>query len=160
MKPIAEDISQILERLLQGPLRVEKATSGVETARLHLRSEAEPWSVSDLLAHLRACSDCWGASIVAMMTQDNPTRRYVSPRSWMRKPKYAQPEFKAALAAFTEERQKLVEALAALDEAGWARRGTFTGTSARRRDQTVLSYAQRIVNHEQPHLEQIESLLR
>jgi hypothetical protein len=95
-----------------------------------------------------------------MMTQDNPTRRYVSPRSWMRKPKYAQPEFKATLAAFTEERQKLVEALAALDEAGWARRGSFTGTSARRRDQTVLSYSQRIVNHEQPHLEQIESLLR
>ena len=95
MKPKSEDISRILELLSQGPLRLEKATRGVETARLHLRTDEEPWSVSDLLAHLRACSDCWGASIAAMMTQDNPTRRYVSPRSWMRKPKYAESEFKA-----------------------------------------------------------------
>ena len=160
MKPTSEDISRILERLTQGPIRLEKVTGGVQTSRLHLRSEAEPWSVSDILAHLRACSDCWGASIMAMLREDNPTRRYVSPRSWMRKPKDAEPAFKAALEAFTQERQKLVKVLAELDEADWARPGTFTGTSARQRDQTVLSYSERIVNHEQPHLDQIESLLR
>jgi hypothetical protein len=120
----------------------------------------EPWSVSDILAHLRACSDAWGNSIIAMMTRDNPTLRYVSPRSWMRKPKYRDQEFDAALKSFTQERQKLVKALADLDEAGWLCRGTFTGTSPRQRDQTVLSYSDRIVNHEQPHLDQIESLLR
>ena len=30
----------------------------------------------------------------------------------------------------------------------------------RQRDQTVFSYAERIVNHEQPHLKQIEALLQ
>ena len=50
--------------------------------------------------------------------------------------------------------------LAELDEAGWLRRATFTGVSVRQRDQTVLSYADRIVTHEQLHLDQIESLLR
>jgi hypothetical protein len=119
----------------------------------------EPWSVSDILAHLRACSDVWGNSIIAMITRDNPTLRYVSPRSWMRKPTYLEQEFDAALESFTQERQKLVKALAELDEAGWIRRGTFTGASPRQRDQTVLSYSDRIVNHEQPHLDQIESLL-
>ena len=85
--------------------------------------------------------------------------RYVSPRSWMRKPAYADPAFPSALESFTQERQKLVKTLLGLDGADWARPGTFTSTSARQRRQTVFSYAERIVNHEQPHLEQIESLL-
>lgn len=95
-----------------------------------------------------------------MITQDNPIMRYVSPRSWMRKPEYRDQEFHAALESFTEERQNLVKSLADLNEADWARRGTFTGASPRQRDQTVLSYSGRIVNHEQPHLDQVEALLR
>jgi uncharacterized damage-inducible protein DinB len=160
MKPVSEETGRILELLRQGPLRIAEATSGVRPTRLNLRTESEPWSVSDILAHLRACSDMWGNSIKAMLSQGNPSKRYVSPRSWMRKPKYAEEAFEAALDSFTQERQKLVKTLADLDAAGWARRGTFTGTSARQRDQTVLSYSERIVNHERPHLDQIESLLR
>jgi hypothetical protein len=160
MTPVSEDISRILELLTHAPLRLEKATRGVQTTRLYLRSDVEPWSVSDILAHLRACSDVWGNSIIAMITRDNPTLRYVSPRSWMRKPTYREQEFDAALESFTQERSKLVKALADLDQASWVRRGTFTGASPGQRDQTVLSYSGRIVNHEQPHLDQIESLLR
>src|SRR5262245_46580717 len=160
MKPISEDISRNLELLAQAPLRLEKATRGLQATQLYLRSDVEPWSVNDILAHLRACSDVWGNSIVAMITRDNPTLRYVSPRSWMNKPKYREQAFNVALVAFTQERQKLVQALADLDQAGWVRRATFTGVSARQRDQTVVSYSDRIVNHEQAHLDQIESLLR
>jgi hypothetical protein len=160
MTSVSDEISRILELLTQAPLRLEKATRGFQTPRLYLRSDVEPWSVSDILAHLRACSDVWGNSISAMITQDNPTMRYVSPRSWMSKPAYRDQEFDAALESFTQNRQKLVGALAGLDEAGWARRATFSGVSPRQRDQTVLSYSDRIVSHEQPHLDQIESLLR
>jgi hypothetical protein len=160
MKSLSEEINRAIELLTQAPLRLEKATRGVQTTQLHLRSDAEPWSVSDILAHLRACSDLWGNSIIAMITRDNPTLRYVSPRSWMKKPKYQVQDFDVALESFTQDRQKLVKMLAELDEAGWARRGIFTGNSPRQRDQTVLSYSERIVNHEQPHLEQIEALLR
>ena len=160
MKPISDDISRILKQLTQGSTRIETATRGMPSERLYLRSEEEPWSVSDIMAHLRTCSDVWGKSIIAMITQDHPTLRYVSPRSWMRKPPYADQEFATALEAFTQERQKLVEMLADLDEADWACRGTFTGTSPRQRDQTVFSYAERLANHEQRHLDQIESLLQ
>jgi uncharacterized damage-inducible protein DinB len=160
MKPASEDISHILELLTQAPFRLETATRGLSALRLDLRSDEEPWSISDILAHLRACSDIWGNSIISMITRDNPTLRYISPRSWMNKPKYREQAFDAALLAFAQERQKLVKMLAELDETSWLRRGTFTGTSARQRDQTVLSYSKRIVNHEQPHLDQIEALLR
>jgi hypothetical protein len=139
---------------------LKQATRGLPLARLYLRSDEEPWSINDILAHLRACSDVWGNSILAMIAQDNPTQRYVSPRAWMKKPLYWDQEFGTALASFTKERRKLVTTLTNLDAAGWARRGTFTGTSARGRDQTVLSYAERLVNHEQAHLDQIETLVR
>ncbi len=94
---VTDETIQILERLAQAPVRLENATRGVQPARLLLRSEEEPWSVGDILAHLRACSDVWGGSIEAMLTQDNPTQRYVSPRSFMDKPRYQDQEFEAAL---------------------------------------------------------------
>jgi hypothetical protein len=159
MPPTPGSATRILDLLAQAPLRLEKATHGVPPELLYHRSVAEPWSVADILAHLRACSDAWGASISAMLTQDNPALSYVSPRAWMKKPKYAGQEFAAALAAFIQEREKLLKTLADLDAAGWVRPGTFSGVSPRQRHQTVLSYADRIVSHEQLHLEQIESLL-
>lgn len=160
MQPISHDTNQLLERLAHAPVRLEQATRDVPLTRLERRSEEEPWSASDILAHLRACADLWGASMIAMITHDHPTIRYVSPRALMRKPRYQGHAFAAALASFTQERRKLVQTLEGLDEAGWGRRGTFTGTSPRGREQTVLSYADRLVSHELAHLEQLESLLR
>ena len=119
MQPVSESISRVLALLTHAPLRLEKATRGLQTTQLSVRSDAEPWSVSDILAHLRACSDVWGTSIITMITRDNPTLRYVSPRSWMNKPMYREQAFDVALVSFTEERQKLVKALTELDEVGW-----------------------------------------
>jgi uncharacterized damage-inducible protein DinB len=156
----SEEIGRLLAQLRQGPSRIAEAARDIQPARLDLRTEEEPWSVRDILAHLRACSDVWGGRIVTMIEEDHPSMRYVSPRSWMRKPKYRDASFDAALESFAQERQKLVSRLAALDAGGWARPGTFTGTSARQRHQTVWSYSERIVKHEGPHLGQIEALLR
>lgn len=158
MKPVSDDADRIIQLLTDAPGRIRRMTRGVQPAQLTLRSDAEPWSIHDILAHLRACSDVWGMSILAMIAQDHPIQRYVSPRAAMRKAAYADPEFGVALARFAGERRELVAALSELDTAGWTRRGTFTGTSPRERDQTVLSYSERLVNHEQAHLDQIETL--
>lgn len=160
MQPSPEEISRLLAFLTQAPIRLEEATRGQPSTRLTLQTDLEPWSVNDILAHLRACSDVWGATIITMIVKDTPTIRYVSPRSSMSKPKYQKQEFTVALESFSQERHKLVETLAKLDESGWLRRATFTGVSPGQREQTVLNYAERIVSHEQPHLDQIEALLR
>jgi uncharacterized damage-inducible protein DinB len=160
MEPISQDASRIVELLKQGPLRIAKAIRNVQRERLYLRTDEEPWSVSDILVHLRACSDVWGETIMTMLSEDNPTQRYKSPRAFMKRPKYQNQEFAAALAAYTQERQKLVKVLTNLNETGWVRPGTYTGTTPRHRNQTVWSLTNRVVDHEQPHLEQIESLLR
>ena len=97
---------------------------------------------------------------MVMLTQENPVQRYKSPRAFMKKPKYQDQKFDLALVSYTEERQKLVKVLTSLDDAGWARPGIYTGTTPHQRNQTVWSLTNRVVNHEQPHLEQIEALLR
>jgi hypothetical protein len=159
MEQGSEATSRVIELLTEAPLRLRGSTQGIQTTRIYLRTDIEPWSVNDILAHLRACSDVWGKSIMAMLTQDNPTQRYVSPRALMKNPIYADQDFGVALESFAETRHTLVLTLSNLDAVRWARRGTFTGTSPRGRNQTVLSYAERIVNHEQGHLDQIEALL-
>lgn len=160
MKAVSQDVSRILELLRQSPLRIGKIISSVETERLYMRIDREPWSVNDILIHLRACSDVWGETIMVMLTQDNPIQRYKSPRAFMKKAKYQDQKIDLALASYTEERQKLVKVLTSLEDAGWARPGTYTGTTPHQRTQTVWSLTNRVVSHEQPHLEQIESLLR
>jgi hypothetical protein len=160
MKSDSENTRRVIELLKQGPLRIKKVTHNVQTAQLHVRTNEEPWSVNDLLIHLRACSDVWGETIMAMLTEDNPTQRYQSPRAFMKKPKYQNQGFTTALDSYTQERQKLVKVLTGLDPAGWSRPGTYTGVTARHQHQTVWSLVNRILDHEGPHLDQIETLLR
>ena len=160
MKSDSENTRRVIELLKQSPRRIKKVTHNVQTAQLHVRTDEEPWSVNDLLIHLRACSDVWGETIMAMLTEDNPTQRYQSPRAFMKKPKYQNQGFTTALDSYTQERQKLVKVLTGLDPAGWSRPGTYTGVTARHQHQTVLSLVNRILDHEVPHLDQIETLLR
>lgn len=154
------EIESVLKLLAASPRRIAAASQGLTRSRLQARTAAEPWSANDIVAHLRACAEVWGKTIQIMLTQDHPTLRYVSPRSWMKKSGYMEWEFQASLQAFTEQRQALLKTLKALPRSDWSRGATFTGTSARQREQTILTYAQRMVNHEQPHCEQLEALLK
>jgi len=96
---------------------------------------------------------------MAMIAQDHPTLRYVSPRTWIRKTDYLELEFHQSLVAFTRQREELVKSLEPLAITDWSRGATFTGTT-KGREQTVLSYAQRMTQHENEHCEQIEALLK
>lgn len=157
MDVTSADIKQILALLAETPQRMVFLTSGHEYAQLHTSPEQDAWSVHTILAHLRACADVWGKSILAMLVEDKPTLRYVSPRTWMRKTNYLDQEFHSSLQAFANQRTDLLASLSSLASEDWSRAATFTGT-VRGRDQTVFSYARRIVDHELQHLDQIESM--
>jgi len=93
-----------------------------------------------------------------MLQQAHPTMRYVSPRTWMRNTDYLSLPFPISLQGYAAQRAELLSVLRPLPASGWARGATFTGTT-RGREQTVLSYAQRIAEHETIHLAEIEALL-
>jgi hypothetical protein len=158
MQVSSTEINEILSLLAEMPRRLVSMTQGLENARLYSKAEEESWSVNDILAHLRACADVWGKSILAMISQDHPTIRYVSPRTWLRKTDYPAQEFYGSLHAFTEQRNDLLKSLTSLANEDWVREATFTGTT-RGREQTIFSYARRIVDHEAQHLDQIERIL-
>lgn len=153
------EIKSVLDLLAQAPKQIASASQGHDNSRLTVSPVPEAWSANDILAHLRACADVWGKSILAMISQDHPTLRYVSPRTWMRKTNYPSLEFDVSFAAFTKQRNELLQSLKALAIEEWSRGATFTGTT-RGREQTILSYAQRLAHHEGEHLQEIENLLK
>ena len=58
------------------------------------------------------------------------------------------------VAAYVVQRNDLLVTLGQLSLQDWHRAGTFTGT-VRGRNQTVLTYVQRIISHEGEHLDEI-----
>src|SRR5262249_11408288 len=142
MQISSTEIEKVLKILGETPPRLESLSKGLAPARLHARSPEEPWSANDILAHLRACADVWGKSIMAMIAQDHPTLRYISPRTWIRKKDYPEQEFRVSLEAFEKQREELLGILKTLRTEDWSRGATFTATT-KGREQTVLSYAQR-----------------
>ena len=154
-----DQIEQVFKLLSSTPRLLASLSKGLDESRLRFRPDEDAWSANDVLAHLRACADVWGKSILAMLVQDHPTLRYVSPRTWMKKTNYPQQEFRPSLEAFTQQRLELLDTLTALKPKDWSRGATFTAT-IRGREQTVLSYAGRMARHENEHCNQIEALLQ
>jgi len=159
VKPDPDETKIALDLLAATPQKLDAMSKGLVRTRLHFRSDEEPWSANDILAHLRACADVWGKSILAMLAQDHPTLRYVSPRTGIKKTNYLEQEFGVSLVAFTKQRVELLEALNSLGPEDWSRGATFTATT-NGREQTVLSYAQRLARHESEHCIQVQNLLQ
>ncbi len=94
-------IEQILILLAEGPRRIAALAAGLPPARLHSAPNDDEWSANDVLAHLRACADVWGGSIVTMVREDHPTIRAINPRTWIRDTDYLDRAFRPSLRAYT-----------------------------------------------------------
>ena len=152
------EIQSVLATLAGTPKEIARIASGRTASQLHRKPAADAWSAQEILAHVRACAEVWGRSISRMLAEDRPTIRYVSPRGWIKKTDYLQQDFRETLRKFSEQRAGLVTRLRKLPAGGWTRSATFTGTTSGR-DGTVLSYANRIAEHEVRHLDQLRRTL-
>jgi hypothetical protein len=150
---------QILLILGETPGRISDLTSGLEPVQLRTVPSQGEWSANDVLAHLRACADMWGGRIQAMIAEDRPTLRAVSPRTWIRKTDYPELEFQASLRAFTTQRAELLAALERLPPAGWLREATVTG-AGKSLVKTVHFESDGLARHERAHVKQIERIVR
>jgi DinB family protein len=159
MKVSPSESESVLRSLAATPRRIASLSREVEISKLHFRPHPDSWSANDILAHLRACADVWGKSIVDMITRDHPELRYISPRTWIRKTDYLELEFRGSLKAFSDQRRELLRLLKGLVVKDWSRSATFTATT-KGREQTVFSYACRIAEHENKHCDQIEAVLK
>lgn len=157
--PTESEIRTALRVLSATPTEIARLARGFGDQQLHRRPEPEAWSAQEIVAHLQACAEVWGASIGRMLAEDHPAIRYVSPRTSIKKTDYLERSFGAILQAFADRRGLLLQALGALDGSGWLRGASFTATTLGR-EATILSYATRIADHEVRHLGQLERTLR
>ena len=149
------DVRQRRDQLADIPPRIAAATTGVRDPILHRRTVEEPWSVNDVLAHLRAAADHRMRYMRRMATGAHGTLSYVSPRSELKKTDYLDRSFAENLEAFSADRRRLIEWLDTLSADDWER-----GALIRDRPETVATYARYLVEHELAHCEQIEAILR
>jgi uncharacterized damage-inducible protein DinB len=140
------------------PGRIATATQGRTDRQLTKEPAPDAWSVNQVLAHLRACADVWGASIERILKEDTPSFRYVSPRAWIRTTNYLNLEFQPSFLAFQQQRAALLLTLKQLSEADWRRRAVVKASKLR--EETVESYVCRLAEHEAGHCAQIERIVR
>jgi hypothetical protein len=149
---------QALTMLAATPVRIAGLTAGLTPAQLQTPPQPDEWSANDVLAHLRACADVRGGTILTMIAQDAPTLRAINPRTWIKQTDYLEQDFQPSLHAFTQQRADLLAALQSLPPDGWSRMATMTG-AGRPLKRTVLFYAGWLVIHERPHIKQIARIV-
>lgn len=149
------EIEHFIELLAEAPRRIAVATKSLTEARLTLRTEAEPWSINDILAHIRASTDVREKFIEIMLTQNNPAVHYISPRSYIKKTNYLELAFLESFQVYKKQRDQLLKRLRDLSIRDWSRSAIVKG-----RSETVFSYTRYLTEHETAHCEQIEELLK
>ena len=151
-------LDQVLSRLEEQPERIAALTAGLPRARLHTPASGGEWSVNDVLAHLRSCSDMWGNYIALIVAEDHPTIRAMNPTTWIKTTNYPELGFAPSFGAFRKQRAELLVFLRPLPKEAWSRAATVTG-AGRPRERTVLEYAQWLANHERSHVKHIARIV-
>jgi hypothetical protein len=145
---------EVVSLLRENPGQISSVTTGLTPTHLRNRPEPDAWSLTDIMAHLRACADVWGACIATMLAEDHPTIRAINPRGWIEQTDYRDLEFAPSFAAFTDQRNNLLAKLEALSSEQWERSATITGAGAPL-TRTVHFYAQWLARHERSHLKEM-----
>ena len=154
MKASSADIEKFVRILSETPLRVSRAITGVDQARLQAKADKRSWSVNDILAHLRSCADLWTHSIYAMLAENEPVFSDINERKWAKVARYTELPFHDSFQVFSLQRGSLLRVLKALPFEAWERSAIIF-----ERKHTVFTQTRRMAKHEQEHCEQIESLL-
>jgi len=155
MKANPSEIEKHLKLLEEIPRRIKSVTHELDDAHLQFKTDKKSWSVNDILAHLRSCSDLWTHSIYAMLAEHEPVFSDIDERKWAKVTRYAELPFAESFQAFSLQRENLLRVLKALPYASWKRSAIIFG-----RKHSVFTQARRLAKHENEHCEQIESLLR
>jgi len=151
-------IDEVLAVLEEDPRRIAALTGGLPRTALHKTPVLGVWTVNDVLAHLRSCSDARGEFMRAMLAENRPTLRAVDPRTLIKQTDYRELEFATSFRSFTRQRARLLAFLRALPRRSWSRTAVVTGGGPAR-ERTVLFYGRWLAHHERAHVERLARTL-
>lgn len=145
---------EIVALLAENFARIAHATADLDAARLRTAPAGGGWSVTEILAHLRAGADVWGGCIETILAEDRPTIRAVGRRSYIHQTDYPDLEFEPSFRAFAAQRADLRATLEPLPPEAWARTAVVAGAGAVL-ERTLNWYALGLAAHERSHVKQI-----
>ncbi len=148
------NIEKFLEMLVDNVARIEMDTAELDDEQLAQSKDGE-WSVTEILAHLRACDDVWTMTIQQMLVIDNPELPEIHPQGWSKRMCYDQLEFDEMFTPFQLRRYELFRLLTSLEFEDWQRSCVING-----RTHTIYSQVRRMALHEAQHCDDIELLCR
>ena len=151
-------VDEIMAILPETPRLIGAVTDGLTPTELCASPAPDAWSINEVLAHLRACHDVLGGSILRIISEEAPTWRRSSPRTWIRKTDYSEWEFTPAFRAFTEQRAGLLKVLEPLAPEGWDRYALVTERDGMIEARTALYYGDWLAEHERQHWSHFEDL--
>lgn len=152
-------IDEIMDILRTTVPRLAELTEGVAPARLHTAPD-DGWSVNDVLAHLRACHDVLGGSVLRILREEHPAWKGMNPRAWIKQTDYPQWEFGSAFGAFRAQRAELLEVLEQLAPDDWERTATVTGMIGDVYERPARYYAGWMARHEHGHVKHLARILK
>lgn len=152
-------IDEIMAILPETPRRIATVTDGLTPTELRASPDPDAWSINDVLAHLRACHDVLGGSILRIVAEDAPRWRRLSPRTWIGKTDYPEWDFAPAFTAFREQRTELLKGLEPLPPEGWDRFAMVTERDGKIVARTALYYGDWLAEHERQHWTHLEEIV-
>jgi DinB family protein len=152
-------VDEILEILPNTPVELAALTAPLGDARLSTPLADGEWSLVEILAHLRACSDVLGGDLVRVVTEDRPSWRAVNPRTWQHKTDYDTWPFRASLDAFTAQRDELLKRVQHMSDADWQRTATVLVPPGKVYERTAQYYGEWLAQHERTHVTHLRRTL-
>lgn len=149
-------VEEITTSLAETPRRIAELTKGLPAAQLYEPALGR-WSINDHLAHLRACHDMFGGSMLRIIREDHPSFTAMNPHTWIKQTDYPKWKFKPALAEFTRQRAELLKAIRRLPPKGWRRTATVKVWMAKY-ERTVRYYGEWMATHERAHWKSIKRI--
>ena len=153
-------VDEVMAILPETPRRIAAMTDGLTpTESCAHRPRPMPGRSMTSLAHLRACHDVLGGSILRIVAEDRPKWRRESPRTWIRKTDYPDWEFAPAFAAFRSQRTDLLKVLEPLPPDELGPFAMVTERDGEIEARTALYYGDWLAEHERQHWEHLEGIV-
>lgn len=152
-----DQVSSLLSRLLAVPEQIASMTEGWSEEDLGVTPSGEEWSAAQILAHLRASDDILAYRAYAILARDDvPQLPVFDERRWAQVTGYESMDFLASLMVFTVRRAELIRILRRITPDDWQRTGTREGIGP----VSILEGMTRLVEHEEEHCAQLETIRR
>ena len=154
-------IEQVIAEMAEAPVHLAGLADRLTPSQLNIAQAPGEWSFAEVFAHLRASADAWGDAVHGALDGNPPAVARVGREAlaWMKGSGFVGLEFGASLRTFTTKRSELVSRLAGLSPSDWTRSATVK-RAGRLRQETVLSFAQRLAGHELRHRRELERLVK